>query len=81
MRDVRMPKIIAILLGCVLMSLSTGCARLVVQQPMAFWGSPVGAAGDRRADLAPTFSGGGTIGPAGGLLIDQFEKNHWAQLK
>ncbi len=81
MRDVHMPKIITILLVCVLMSLSTGCAGLVVQQPLAFWGSPMGAAGDRPADLAATFSGGGTVGPAGGLLIDGFEKNHWAQLR
>ncbi len=80
MRNVRMPKIITILLVCVLMSLSTGCAGLVVQ-PLAFLGSPVGAAGDRPADLAATFSGGGTIGPAGGLLVDEFERNHWAQLR
>jgi hypothetical protein len=79
MRDVHITKIIAILLGCVLMSLSTGCARLVVHQPMAFWGSPVGA-GDDRSTATFSFSGGGTIGVSGGLLIDQFEKNHWAQL-
>ncbi len=81
MRDVHMPKILTILLVCALMSLSTGCASLVVQQPLAFLGSPVGAADDRPADLAATFSGGGTIGPAGGLLIDEFEKNHWARLR
>jgi len=72
-----MTKTISVLLVFTLIPLSTGCAGLAIQQPLAFRGTPVGVASDPSPGA---LSGGGTIGIAGGLLIDEFEKN-WAQFK
>ena len=80
MRDVHMTKFISVILFFMLMSLSTGCAGLAGPQPLAFRGTPVREVND-RSTATFSYSGGGTIGPAGGLLIDEFEKNHWAQLR
>jgi hypothetical protein len=80
MRDGQTTNIISVLLIVTFMWLSTGCAGLAVQQPLAFRGTPVREVND-RSTATFSYSGGGTIGPAGGLLIDEFEKNHWAQLK
>ncbi len=76
MRDGQTTSIIGVLLIVVFMWLSTGCAGLAGQQPLAFRGSPVREVNDRSTPIFP-YSGGGTIGVSGGLLIDEFEKNHW----
>ena len=72
-----MTKIISVLLAFMLISLITGCAGLTGPQLLAFRGSPVRETSDPPAAI---FSGAGTIGPAGGLLIDEFEKK-WSQFR
>jgi hypothetical protein len=80
MRDGQTTNIITVLLIVTFMWLSTGCAGLAGLQPLAFRGSPVSEVNDRSTPIF-SYSGGGTIGVSGGLLIDQFEKNHWARLR
>ena len=66
------------LLILMLISFGTGCARLSAQEPMAFWGGSIGRASVQSplANMPPTWSiiGGGTVGVAGGLFLDEFEK-------
>jgi len=73
---------ISALLILTLISLGTGCARLSAQEPMAFWGGSIGRASVPSPWANMTASGplggGGTVGVAGGLFLDEFEKN-WAQ--
>jgi len=73
---------ISALLILTLISLGTGCARLSAQEPMAFWGGSIGRASvpSPWANM-PTGGppgGGGTVGVAGGLFLDEFEKR-WTQ--
>ncbi len=50
----------------------TGCARLTAPQALAFRGNSE----VRECDpLPPVISGGGTVGVAGGLLIDELDRN------
>ena len=61
-----------------LISLGTGCARLTAQEPMAFWGGSIGRA-SVQSPLANMLAsgplgGGGTVGVAGGLFLEEFEK-------
>lgn len=69
---------ISALLILSLISLDTGCARLSAQKPMAFWGGSMGREGvpSPLENLAArgSLSGGGTVGVAGGLFLDEFEK-------
>jgi hypothetical protein len=73
---------ISALLILTLISLNTGCANLHAQKPMAFWGGSMG----RKTVPSPLESlatkgalgGGGTVGVAGGLFLDEFERT-WAQ--
>jgi hypothetical protein len=72
----------SVLLILMLISFGTGCARLSAQEPIAFWGGSMGRASvpSRWANM-PTggpLSGGGTVGVAGGLFLDEFEKR-WTQ--
>ena len=73
---------ISALLVLTLISLGTGCARLSAQEPMAFWGGSIGRASVQSplANMPPSgpLGGGGTVGVAGGLFLDEFEK-HWTQ--
>lgn len=77
-----MNKRISALLILTLISLGTGCARLSAQEPMAFLGGSMGRASvpSPWANMAASrpLSGGGTVGVAGGLFLDEFEKS-WAQ--
>ncbi|MBI4382349.1 MAG: hypothetical protein HY574_14320 [candidate division NC10 bacterium] len=70
------------LLILALISFGTGCARLSAQEPMAFWGGSMGRATvpSPWANMAASrpLSGGGTVGVAGGLFLDEFEKR-WTQ--
>jgi len=69
---------ISALLILTLISLGTGCARLSAQEPMAFWGGSMGRANvpSPWANMAVSgpLGGGGTVGVAGGLFLDEFEK-------
>jgi len=73
---------ISTLLILTLISLGTGCARLSAQEPMAFWGGSIGRASgpSSLANMAASgpLGGGGTVGVAGGLFLDEFERN-WAK--
>lgn len=72
---------ISALLILMLISLGTGCARLSAQKPMAFLGGSMGrASGPSSLAMAASgpLGGGGTVGVAGGLFLDEFEKI-WAQ--
>ena len=77
-----MNKRISALLILTLISLGTGCARLSAQKPMAFWGGSMGRASVQsplaNMPASGSLSGGGTVGVAGGLFLDEFEKT-WAQ--
>ena len=76
MRPIRAFLIVALIV------LGTGCARLSAQAPMAFWGGSMGQATNRSpwpdAPATQLIAGGGTVGVAGGLFLDEFEKT-WAQ--
>jgi hypothetical protein len=69
------------LLILTLISLNTGCASLTAQEPKAFWAGSMGHERVRSplADMAArdALSGGGTVGVAGGLFLDEFERK-WA---
>ena len=73
---------ISVLLNLMLISLGMGCARLSAQEPRAFWGGSMGRASvpSPWANMAASrpLSGGGTVGVAGGLFLDEFEKR-WTQ--
>lgn len=73
---------ISALLILTLISLGTGCARLSAQKPMAFLGGSMGRASgpSSLANMAVSgpLGGGGTVGVAGGLFLDEFEKR-WTQ--
>lgn len=73
---------ISALLILTLISLHTGCASLSAQKPMAFWGGSIGreSVPSPLTDMAARggLSGGGTVGVAGGLFLDEFERR-WAQ--
>jgi len=73
---------ISVLLILMLISLGTGCARLSAQKPMTFLGGSMGRASvpSPWANMAASrpLSGGGTVGFAGGLFLDEFEKR-WTQ--
>jgi hypothetical protein len=75
-----MRRIITLLMLTVI-TLDTGCARLTAQEPMAFWADAMGRESVRSplADMAArgALSGGGTVGVAGGLFLDEFERK-WA---
>ena len=77
-----MNKRISALLILTLISLGTGCARLSAQKPMAFWGGSLGSATVTspwaNMPASGPLGGGGTVGVAGGLFLDKFEKS-WAQ--
>ena len=73
---------ISALLILTLISLGTGCARLSAQEPMAYWGGSIGRA-SVQSPLANMpaigpLGGGGTVGVARRLFLDEFEK-HWTQ--
>jgi len=61
-----------------LIALGIGCARLSAQAPMAFWDGSMGQASNRSpwpdAPATQLIAGGGTVGVAGGLFLDEFEK-------
>ena len=73
---------ISALLILTLISLGTGCARLSAQEPMAFWGGSMGRASVQsplaNMPASGSLGGGGTVGVAGGLFLDEFEKR-WTQ--
>jgi len=73
---------ISALLILMLISLGTGCARLSAREPMTFWGGSMGRATvpspSPDAPVTRLMGGSGTVGVAGGLLLDEFEKM-WAQ--
>ena len=77
-----MNKRISALLILTLISLGTGCARLSAQEPMAFWDGSLGRASVpspwANMPASGPLGGGGTVGVAGGLFLDEFEKT-WAQ--
>ena len=77
-----MNKRISALLILTLISLGTGCARLSAQEPMAFWGGSMGRASVpspwANMPASGPLGGGGTVGVAGGLFLDEFEKS-WAK--
>ena len=74
--------LLAVLLIVALISLGTGCARLSAPTLLAFRGdSTVGTRVQPDWIHPPSgqpIGGGGTVGVAGGLFLDEFEKT-WAQ--
>ena len=79
LKQVAMMRPIRSFLIVALIVLGTGCARLSAQAPMAFWGGSMGQASNRSpwpdAPVTPQLiAGGGTVGVAGGLMLDEFEK-------
>ena len=82
LNQVPMMRPIRVFLIVALVVLGTGCARLSAQAPMAFWDGSMGQASNRSPwpDAPPTqlIAGGGTVGIAGGVFLEEFEKR-WAQ--
>ncbi len=66
-------KLIGRLVVLIVILVSTaGCARLTAPQALAFRGN----SSVRECDpLPPVIAGGGTVGVAGGLLMDELDKN------
>ncbi len=81
LKQVQMMRPIRVFLIVALIVLGIGCARLSGQTPMAFWGGSMGQASNRSpwpdAPATGSIGGGGTVGVAGGLFLDEFEKR-WA---
>ncbi len=65
-------KLISGLVVLTLILVITGCARLTAPQAFAFRGNSVVR---ECGPLPPVISGGGTVGVAGGLFIDELDKN------
>lgn len=74
--------LLVVLLIVALISLGTGCARLSAPTPLAFRGGTTVATRVQPDWTHPpsgqSIGGGGTVGVAGGLFLDEFEKT-WAQ--
>lgn len=65
-------KLVREFVALTLILVGTGCARLAAPQAFAYRGT---SAARECEPLPPVISGGGTVGVAGGLLIDELEKN------